>query len=110
MGAQCLRKVAQDVAHHQPGDLSHKAALLGDLDEDIRADREAFLVGPARQRLGPHNFSAGQVHNRLIRHSQLVFANRPAQLVLQAAVAPVEEGNEEAEKTAAQPAKNNEDF
>jgi hypothetical protein len=31
-------------------------------------------------------------------------------LVLQAAVAPVEEGNEEAEKTAAQPAKNNEDF
>jgi len=103
MGAQCHRKVAQDVAHHQPGNLSHKTALLGDLDEDIGADREAFLIGPARQRLSPHDFSAGQVHNWLIHHPQPVPANRPAQLLLHAPAAPVDVGERKPEQSAAQP-------
>jgi hypothetical protein len=95
------------VAHHQPGDQTHKAALLGNLDEHIGPHRIAFLIGPARQRLGPHNPSVGQIDDGLIDDAQLVFANRPAELLLHAAAAPVEERKHEPDHSAGQPAQRN---
>ena len=108
IGAQHRGKVMQRPAHHPCGDGVDKAVLLGYLDKRIGANRKAVLVGPARQRLGADDLTGRQAHDWLIRQLQLVIPDGSAKLLLNAAIAPVENRDHKAEESPDQRAQSHE--
>src|SRR5208337_4703593 len=102
MAVQGFFEISESVPHHKFSDVSHEAALFGQLDENSWTDIKSFFVGPAHQSFSPLDPPALQAHDGLIDHAQPVTANLSAKLLRHAPVAPVEEGEEKTEAGAGQ--------
>ncbi len=89
--AQSLPKITQDVPHHQPRDLSNKAALLGNLDEVIRADGYVVLVGPTGQGFHLDDLFVLKIDNWLIDDAERIFPNCAQQLALKTLLAAIDD-------------------
>ena len=61
-------------------DRDDQAHLLGERDEDVRADDPALGVTPAQQRLHAADLAAGQAHDRLIVDLKLAGRHRALQV------------------------------
>ena len=74
--------VAARATQHPESHRVDQTHLLGDGDEDGRADRAPLRMGPAEQSLEPRN-PAADVGQRLVVHVQLVALDRAPEIVLE---------------------------